>query len=624
MKRATKNVFSGVAGALLVLAILVAGNALLASVRIRADLTDEKLYTLSGGTVEAFRSLDRPVVLKFYFSRSNPDVPVPLKNFAQRTEDFLREIESRSGGKIALEVLDPRPDSEIEEWAQRYGLMPQSLGGIGMPPDLYLGLVAVSGTKEAAIPLLAPALEPQLEYLVARLVQETTRDRRPRLAVLSGLPAVGRPSFGPGGGASDWLFVSELKAQYEVEPLDKEADAIPEGTDMLVVIHPKELGETTLYAIDQYLLKGGRMLAFVDPLCVSDEDFGSGYGGDPVSSDLNRLTKAWGIQVDATKVVSDPAAATPINVGAGQAEILGTWLTLRGEQNMEKTELSTAPLDNMMMPFAGAIAGNPAEVLQMVTLLRSSEESAMLDAFMVQQAPGKGANAGEPAPGSALAVRITGRFPTAFPDGPPETERGNADNNAETAGNHLTNAQADGVVVLVSDADMLADRFLAQTLRFFGQTVHQPVNDNLNFALNLAEQLSGNSALVELRSRGRFDRPFKRVLAMEQAAQARWREEEKKLQDKLAETQRRIGELQAAKSDDQQLVLSSAQRAEIERFRQERFETQRQLTEVRRNLRSNIERLGLGLKLINMAAVPMLVAVFGVVYGMKRRNRAAT
>ena len=621
MNRTTKKAFSGVVGALLALAIVVAGNALLAKVRLRADLTEEKLYTLANGTVEAFKALDRPVTLKFYFSRSNPDMPVPLKNFAQRTEDFLKEIESRSGGKIALEVLDPRPDTEIEEWAQRYGLMPQSLGGIGMRPDLYIGLVAISGTKEAAIPLLAPALEPQLEYLVARLVQETTRERKPRLALLSGFPAAGRPSFGMGAGTPDWLFVSELKAQYDVEPLDNASEAIPEGTDMLVVVHPKELGDKTLFAIDQYLLKGGRMLAFVDPLCVSDEDFGSGFGGAPVSSDLNRLTKAWGIQLDASKVVADPAAATPINVGAGQAEIVAAWLTLRGDTHMEKSELSTAQLDNMMMPFAGSFAGKPAEGLQMATLVRASPDAAQLDAFMVQHSPGQGAKDGSSDPEASLAVRITGRFPSAFPDGLPGGEPSEVD--AASDEGYLKAAEAEGAVVLVGDADMLADRFLAQTLRFFGQTVHQPLNDNLNFVLNLVEQLSGNAALVDLRSRGRFDRPFKRVLGMEQAAQGRWQEEERKLQEKLAETQRRIGELQSAKSEDQQLVLSSAQRAEIERFRQERFETQRQLTEVRRNLRRDIERLGLGLKVLNMAAIPMLVAIFGIAYGLMRRNRAA-
>ena len=620
MNRTTMKVFSGVAGAGLVLAIAIAGNALLAGVRWRKDLTDEKLYSLSPGTVEMVRGLQRPVALKFYFSRSNAQVPIPLKNFAQRAVDFLREVEMRSGGLVSLEVLDPRPDTETEEWAQRYGLMPQALGGIGMPPELYLGLVAVSGTKEASIPLLAPALEPQMEYLVVRLVQEVTRERRPRLGLLSGLPVAGAPAFRAAAGRPDWLFVSELKAQGEVETLPADLPEVPENVDALVVVHPKGIGENALFAIDQYLLKGGRVLAFVDPVCLADEEAAEETGTPGGTSDLNRLTRAWGVEVDPRRVVADPAAATAINVGEGRAERLPAWLTLRGSAHVDREDITTEALETLMLPFAGRITGEPAEGLELRPLLRASDEAVTLDAFTVRYGLGLNTAEGEPAAGAWLAVRLTGRFPTAFPEGAP----GAGEDPAEgTAGSWRKEAEKDGVVVLVADADLLSDRFLAQTMRFFGQTVHQPINDNLSFVLNQSEQLTGDPALVGLRSRGRFDRPFERVLAMERTAQARWQEEEGKLQEKLMATQQRLNELQAAKSEDQQLVLSSAQRAEVERFRQERFETQRQLTEVRRNLRRDIERLGLGLKLLNMAGVPLLVAVFGIAYGWVRRRRAA-
>ncbi|NLB65619.1 MAG: hypothetical protein GX803_04020 [Lentisphaerae bacterium] len=628
MNKTAVKLFSGVAGAGVVLAILIALNVLVGGVRVRKDLTGEKLYTLSAGTVEMFRALERPVTLKLYFSASSPNVPLGLKSYVQRTTDFLREIELRSGGQVKLEVLDPKPDTETEEWAMRYGLIPQATGGIGAPPDFYLGLVAVSGTREAAIPVLAPALESQLEYLVARMVQETTRGRQPRIGVMSSLPVMGKNGFPPMGGGNDWLFVSELKTQYEVVALDEELESLPEDLDVVLLAHPKTMQEKTLFALDQYLLKGGRLMAYVDPLCLSAEEESSGFMMTMPFTDLNRLAAAWGVTADVSRVVADVNAATAITLGDGRAEMLPAWLSLRGERNVDREDIATGPLDSLMLPFSGMITGAPVDGVEMQPLLKASSEAVAVDSFMARQTLAQHIGDAEPVPNALLAARLSGRFPTAFPEGPPREkkegeEEGQEEESAgEAAGDWLTTAERDGVVVLVMDADLLADRFSAQPIRFFGQTVFQPLNDNLNLTLNLAEQMTGDAALIGLRSRGRFDRPFERVLELERQAQERWQEEEAKLQEKLMQAQQRLNELQATKSEDQQLVLSAAQRDEIERFRQERFETQRELTQVRRNLRRSIERLGLSLKLLNMAAMPALVALFGVVYGWRRRRRA--
>lgn len=621
MKKTTTKQFAGIAGVLVVLGILVAANALFAGARLRKDLTAEKLYTLSSGTVAMLQDLDRPVTLKFYFSKSNPNLPGPLKNYVQRTLDFLREAAARSSGKVALEVLDPRPDSDAEEWAQRYGLVPQATGGLGLQPDLYLGLVAVAGIQEAAIPFLDPTAEPQLEYLVARLVQEVVRARRPRLGVMSALPVLAPPSspFMPARG-QDWLFMTELKKQYEVAPVSLDAAEIPADLDALLVIHPKDLGEETLYALDQFVLKGGRLLAFVDPMNISEEPLREAMGMPSLSSDLNRLTSAWGVTIDVSRIVADLAAATPVNLGNGRAERLPAWLTLRAQTNLDRDEIATGSLESLMLPFAGAITGTPAEGLAMKTLVYASSNAVTLDAFQARSTADLGTRSGKPAPGATLAVRLSGRFKTAFPDGPPAAA-GETNETAQAAG--LQAGEKDGVVVLVADADLLANDVSARAIQVFGQTLYQPFNDNLNFTLNLAEQLSGEPALVGLRGRGRYSRPFERVLALEKAAQEQWQEEEAKLQQKLQETQLRLNELQTAKSEDQQLVLSPAQKAELEKFRQERFETQRQLKEVRKNLRSSIERLGLSLKVLNMAAVPLLVAAWGIGFGWHRRRKAA-
>ncbi|HOE00584.1 MAG TPA: Gldg family protein [Kiritimatiellia bacterium] len=626
MKKTTSKLFTGLAGAFVVLGILVVANILLSSVRLRTDLTAERLYTLSPGTVAMVRELERPVTLKFYFTKGNPNIPVPLKNYVQRTQDFLRELVARSGGKLALEMLDPQPDSDAEEWAQRYGLLPQATGRLGAQPDFYLGLVAVAGTREAAIPVLDPSAESQLEYLVVRLVQEVTQSRRPRIGIMSSLPALAEetmPFLPPSQQKQDWLFVTELKQQYTVVSVPLDAKEIADDIDTLLVIHPKGISQPTLFALDQFVLRGGHLVAYLDPQCIADAPSDEMRGMPPPSSDINGLAQAWGVTVDVSRVVADVAAATPINIGEGRAERLPAWLTLRGAENLNPAEITTGSLESLMVPFAGVIQGKPAEGLQMTTLVTASSNAVTLNLYQARNALDASTRDGIPAPNAAIAVQLTGNFTTAFPDGPPaaEGEEADADKPADT-NTWLKASAAPGAVVMVADADILVTDFMARGINFFGRTLYQPFNDNLNFTLNIVEQMSGSPALIGLRGRGKFDHPFDRVLALEKAAQEQWQAQEEQLQQKLMETQQRLNELQAAKSDDQQLVLSAEQKAELEKFRQQRFETQRQLKDVRKNLRHSIESLGLRLKVINLMAVPLVVAVFGVVLGWRRRRRA--
>lgn len=626
MKKTTSKLFTGVAGGLVILGILIAVNALFSGVRLRKDMTEEQLYTLSPGTVNLLKGLDRPVTLKFFYSKGNANVPMPLKNYVQRTLDFLRDVEARSGGNIVLETWDPQPDSDAEEWAQRYGLVPQATGGLGVQPDLYLGLAAVAGTREAVIPFLDPVMEPQLEYFLMRLVQEATRERRSRVGILSALPVLGEPPspFQPRPQRDrDWLFASELKQQVDVVPIPLDAEEIPEELDALMLVHPQGISDRTLFAVDQYLLQGGRLVAYVDPLCISAEEHLEDAGMPALSSDLNRLTGAWGLTVQPTRVVADLAMATPINLGNGRAERLPAWLSLRGDANLARGEILTDSLESVMMPFAGMIQGTPAEGLTMTKLAFATPDAVTLNAFQARNPDGFNTRTGLPAPEAPLAVRLTGIFPTAFPDGPPRSA-GDTNETAAATNEWLRTGAQEGAVILVADADLLANEYSAQAVHLFGQTLFQPFNDNLNFTLNVAEQMSGTPELIGLRSRGRFDHPFDRVLAMERTAQEQWQEEEEKLQQKLMQTQQRLNELQTAKSQDQQLVLSPEQKRELEAFRQERFETQRQLKEVRKNLRRSIEQLGLRLKALNMAAVPLVVIAFGIGFGWRRRRRAAT
>ena len=630
MAASWKESVSGTVGVVLVLGILIAVNVIFSRVSaMRLDLTEENLYTLSDGTRSMLRSLDRDVTLKFYYSRSAESMPIPIKQYAQRVDDLLGEYGAESGGRVVVETFDPRPDSDEEEWAQKYGLVSQGLSMLG-GEGFYLGIAAISGAQEAAIPFLDPGAEPRLEYLVTRLIYDVTRTERPKIGVMSSLPVMGTPQMPFGAPPQQqpppkWMFVTELENFYDVVEVTPSAESIDEDLTALIVLHPKTVSDKTLFAIDQFVMKGGRLMALVDPMCMSDTAPGPNQFGPPQSSsDLNRLTRGWGVELKTGEVVGDLKAATQLNVGGGRVDRVISWLSLQGEL-IDRQEVATSSLEFLMMPFAGAFTTNAVEGLEMARLAGSSSESGLLNTFQAMGASAatvESLNRQDPMP---LIVRLQGTFPSAFPEGPPATDGDTPEDDAspeEETSEHLAQGTTNSVVILVSDADMLADQNCVRTMSIFGQRLAEPINDNLNMILNFAEQLCGSDALIGLRSRGRYQRPFTRVQELQQKAQAQWQLEEQKLQSKLQEVQSRISELQRSKQADQKYILSPEQQAEIERFNDERFNTRQQLKEVRKNLRGDIERLGVWVKGINIAAVPLLVAVFGITRGVRRRRSA--
>lgn len=628
MQRANlKSWLSGIGGLALLLAVLFMVNALCAGLRVRADLTEDRLYTLSRGTRSLLDDLSRPVTLKFYFSRSNEEMPIPVKQYARRIADLLEEYAAVGSDRVVLEQYDPRPDSSEEEWAQRYGLEAQGMGMLGGNGRLYLGLVAVSGDNEAVLPFMVPTMEPRLEYLITSLIHEVTKATTPTVGLISSLPVTGSPSNPYMGqqGSAPWAFIEQIRRQYKLREIPPDAAVIPADIESLVVMHPKDLSPSLLYALDQFMLRGGRMLVLVDPLCLAEQESNPSMQPQMAmvqsGSDLNRLTKAWGYTMPPGQVAADLAAATPVSMGAGRAEALPAWLTLRGDQ-IEQDDIVSASLEMLMLPFAGYFEGEPQEGLTAARLLATSPETYAVGTYQAMS-PTLDESA-ENIGAVPLALRLHGEFPGAFPDGPPAGGEQDEQEPAAVPGGHLTSARAAGTAVLVSDCDLLFDRFCVEQMNFFGESLAQPMNDNLNLALNAVEQLSGNEALIGLRSRGTFDRPFDRVLALQQQAQARWQAEEQKLLQRLQETQQRLSQLQQAqRAEDQQYILSEEQQREIEAFREQKFETQQQLKEVRRRLRRDIERLGVRVKVINMALVPALVALFGILYGWRRRRRAS-
>ncbi len=632
----TKNfsrIGTGAAGLAVLLVIIGAVNLIVANMRIRLDLTGEKLYTLSKGSRQVLGGLENDVTLKFYFSSSSPEMPMALKTYANQVRDLLKEYELAGKGRVTLEAYDPKPDSDSEEWAQRYGIEPQQTNPFGQP--VYFGLVAVGGDTEQAIPGFNPRTEATLEYDITRLITRVAWPEKPVVGVMSSLSVLGQPQNPmmmqqrrqpPDEG---WTAFRELRKDYTVREVNIDSEEIDADIKTLVVIHPKDLSDKALFAIDQFVLRGGRLIACVDPFSVADFEANQQQqnpmmmqmgGGAAGPSTLGKLFDNWGVTFDTTKVVADLSCATKLNSGNGRVEDNPAFLSL-SKANMAQDDLLTSQLSSIMMPFAGALSDNTAKEITFTPLITTSDDNACLVDQMSAQF-GVSAMRPQLKPDGArrvLAARLQGEFKTAFPDGP-EVAADGADNTATNKpANMLTSGSS--TVMLFGDADFFNDRFSVQLMNTLFGAIAQPINDNLTLFGNTVEQSAGREELIGVRSRGKFNRPFDKVDQLEVKAMKKWQAEEARLEAALQETQQRLSQLQQQKTGNERLILSKEQQAELEKFRTQQADTRKQLKEVRKNLNRDIERLGLSLKVINIALIPLLVIGFGIFRGLRRKKR---
>lgn len=618
----------GIVAIVLMLILLIAVNYLMGSLRWRADLTEEKIYTLSQNTRAVLEKLDRDVTLKFYFNGSAPEIPAPLKTFAKQVEDLLHEYALASHGRLVVETYDPAPDTEIEEWAQRYGVsgQPMRLGG----PMLYLGVVAVAGDQQATLPVIDPRLEEMMEYDLTRLIYRVSHPRRPTVGVLSSLPVLGSepppfmmPGQRPPNRQPAWAAFQSLQQDYDVRKIDTMVAEIDTNIDTLIVVHPKELPDETLYAIDQFVLRGGRLMAFVDPMCTVDleSNQAQGMGMPRASSDLKRLFTAWGIAFDTSKIVVDLNSSTTTRRG-NNVEQNPLYLSLV-KANFDPNDILTASPNSILMPFAGAFATQGKTDLKVTPLITSTEKSMLANSFLAQF--GADAINREFHSGNEklnLAVRLQGNFITAFPEGRPRP--GSEDDKSQPPPPTLpglTNSIKPGAVILVGDVDILYDPYCVEKQMFLAWEANRPRNDNIALFINATEQMSGSAELIGIRGRGRTDRPFTRVQALARAAQEKWMAQERDINAKMQEAQQRLDTLQAQKDDKQRFILSPAQQKEIEGFKQELLKYKSQRRDVNKGLREGIEQLGMQLKVLNILGMPLLIGLFGIGYAYYRQSK---
>jgi len=644
MKRSETLIYS-TAGVVVLFLALVALNYLVGAAPARVDLTANKLYTLSEGTKKTLRSLTAPVKIRLYVSRGE-GMPVQLRGFAQRVEDLLREFESVAGSNLVIERYDPKPDSDEEDAAQLGGVEPQQLA---TGESFYLGLVVSRLDRAETIPAISFQREPLLEYDLIRAIASVGLPQRPKLGVMAGLLVMGAP-FNPytRQPAEPWVLANELKREFDVKEVPPDAKEIPADINVLLLIHPKNIQPETEYALDQFVLRGGKLIAFVDPYAYFDQQsLYPGMPGEPSSSTLPILFGAWGVGMDPAKIVADVVFAS----GSGQ-RYAPTVLSLN-RTAFSRDDIVTGQIETLFYPFGGAFDVKPAEALKADTIVHSSTNSMLMDkkeantfgdAALKTFTPG-----GKPL---ALAVRLNGTFKTAFPDGPPKSKEDKDEKDGDRAGkdaekdadgksgkagaagpdeekkkadtSQLKTAARPNSVVIVADVDMLADGAAVDVREVFGRKVVVPSSGNLAFALGLVEQAMAGDDLMTLRTRASALRPLTVVRELEAEAQKQYLGKIQELEAELQKTTEKLQALQKARAPGatSNQILSAEEQAEIDSFRKTVATTRKELKEVRKNLRRDAESLVFWTKVANIALMPLLVALAGLIVALVRRARA--
>lgn len=661
-----KSLFSSLGLAAIAIGLLISVFFISNLPGLRIDLTEDDLYSLSDGTRNIVANLQQPVELMFFYSDSaTEDVP-QIRSYGNRVQELLREIVIASNDNLRLSIIDPEPFSEDEDLATQYGIraVPVTQGGEGV----YFGLVAVQDSDpdvplqmraSETIPLIRPDQEEFLEYEFMKLITQVANPERTVIGLVTELDIDG--GFDPlsGQGTQQWMIMDLIRQFYEVRRVDITGDSIDEDIDVLMVVHPQGLSEQILYGIDQHVMRGGSTLLFLDP--NADTMVSRSAEGNLIpagmSSELPGILEAWGISFDNSQVLTDNEQALRVMMGQGQRPM--PHLGMLGVQRdyITQDDIITTRLETINLSSAGAISQVEGASTTFEPLIVSSTDAMLMDRTFIESVtdPSVLFDKFESANQSfTVAARVTGVVETAFPDGRPiieeeatedvsdeeiSTEVEVAENNPadevtataddveeETLDEHIASSNGSVSIVVFADTDILSDRLWVQVRQFLGQRIPQPFANNGDIVINALENLSGGADLSSIRSRGRYSRPFTRVLALQREADDRLREQEAELLDSLAATEAQLAELNQDENGNPIGEITAEIQAEIDRFNAEMVETRRRLRDVQFQLTEDIERLGSNLKAANTALIPILLTVFVLIahfLRVRRRNAAA-
>jgi ABC-type uncharacterized transport system involved in gliding motility auxiliary subunit len=598
---------------LVLLGIFIFGNIVVSKLPLKLDITEEKLYTLSEGSVNIVSSLDAPLDIKLFFSDSIDGIPPLLKAYNQRVKALLEELASYNDF-VQVEFVDPQPDSDEELLAQRFGISGQP----SRDGNFYFGVVLSNFNGEKIIPYLDFQKSESLEYDLVRNVYLLANTVKPKIGIISSQEVIGvepppmnfgmpQPPAQPG-----WLFTKELKQSYELEKVDPSSGSIPNDVDLLLVVHAKDLDDKGRYAIDQFVLSGKNAVFFVDPFLMRENENQSQFQPPTPNTALDDLFKKWGVVYSPSKVTMDTTFAYIQRTQAGGQKYPPV---MRLTQDaVSKDDMSTSHLSHLFMVYAGHLdVDSGLDKVEFTPLVSTSDKGWSEDKIKMMYTTPQQMVAATPDKGSVLnlAGLYSGTFASAFEASPEGAE----------GGEHLSASSKTSHIVVVADVDMLEDQYWAQTFNFLGQQMIQARNQNTVLLNNLLEKMSGNDDLISLRSRSRFLRPFDKVIEREEAAREQYQEKETELQEQVQELEEKISQLVQKADPGQKVVISTEIQDKIKSFREEKVKVSRELRHVRKNLRQSIDELGTNLKAINIIFIPLLIALYGIFVAIQKSRR---
>lgn len=610
----------------------------------KADVTGDGLYTISDGTRKALRAIDEPITLNVYFSKKLGDAaPAYAKTF-ERVRTLLEQYRALSGDKLRITYFDPEPFSDAEDRAVAAGLRGIRLNQDG--DQAYFGVTGTNSTDtEANIPFFAQDRERFVEYDVTKLVYSLANPKKKAIGLLSTVNLEGGmdPMMGMRGRPTPpQMVLEQIREVFELRPIDKDAKEIPKDIDVLMLVQPDGLSAETVYAVDQFAVRGGKVLAFIDPVAENARPpgpMGTMGSGALKLGEMEKVLKSWGVSFDPSKVAGDIAHARRVQFGGargGSVTEYVAWLGL-DKRNLDAKDVLSASVERINLGTPGFFAKAEGASTTFAPILSTSARAMQIASDRVSMMPDAvGLLRGYKAEGKALAlaVRIGGEIKSAFPDGQPKAEEKKSDDTAApkkdekpavatpaaAASAHIASGRLNAI--LIADTDMLNDQFWVDVREFLGQQVATPTAHNATFVLAALENLSGSEALLSLRGRGVTDRPFEMVNDIRRSSEQRFRDKEQGLTTKLKDLQTDLAKVER-QTEGGEVILSDKDRAVIEKFRGEMVSTRRELRDVKLALRQDIDRLDGWLKFLNIAFVPMLIGLAGVFYASRRR-RAVT
>ncbi len=680
------NSKEGTAGitALLLIAIVVAVNFLvggLGFLNARIDLTEDRLYTLSNGTRNILERLnpDEPVTIRYYVSTEDRVMPPVLKSHSRTVQDLLLEFQKASKGKVILEKLAPNPNSEDEDKAREDDLQGMAVNQEG--DNIYLGMAIQSAGKKEVLPFLNPNEETALEYNISRAIQKVSKTSKTVVGVMSSMPIMGSPMYPyqRQKGQEPWILVQRLRMDYEVRDIPIASASIDSDVNVLVVVHPGDITEGAEYAIDQFLLKGGKVIALVDPQSWIAQAYSgqpnpmTGQPGSQINpaSDLPNLFKSWGVAYNKTSVVADVNYKSVM-----QGRQNPTALRLPKEA-LNKTDRVTADLQSMLMMGAGSFDLQKKDGVEYTTLVTSSEASEMIDNTAAEKLRSQNLENFTPSgKKQILAVRLSGKFKTAFPTGKPKgpaapkegggaQEDANAPKAAEAAaaaapatastpaisvapapaasptpattgtpadapkeaaaaapaaptdGTILESSNTEGSVILFSDADMMYDAFCVQQDPMTGGLI--ATNSNLPLILNSVEILSGGGDLLQVRSRASTQRPFTKMDELREDVEKVFRPV---LAQKQAEMDKIAQEMGPLRVKNGQLADPS-QIKKLEELMKKQKDINKDIRNIKKDQNKDIDYTQSIITILNVFGVPLLVIAVGLMLAIRRRVTTA-